>query len=80
MMWAMRRPPEQFGPIMKRMPIVAYFLFPFETMWTSARSGHVNVGDMAPDFNLQTLDHSAHIQLSSFRGAKPVVLVFGSYT
>jgi peroxiredoxin len=35
---------------------------------------------MAPDFALQTTDHSNTVQLSSFRGQKPVVLVFGSYT
>jgi peroxiredoxin len=35
---------------------------------------------MAPDFTLPTLDKSANVQLSSFRGKQPVVLVFGSYT
>jgi peroxiredoxin len=38
------------------------------------------VGDTAPDFQLSTLDHKSEVQLSSFRGKQPVVLVFGSYT
>ena len=40
----------------------------------------LQLGDVAPDFNLPTLDHTAMVQLSSFRGSQPVVLVFGSYT
>jgi peroxiredoxin len=54
--------------------------FPFETMWSHARSGTVNPGDEAPDFQLPTLDHKSEVQLSAFRGKQPVVLVFGSYT
>jgi hypothetical protein len=78
---AMRQPPDTFGRVMKHVPFPAFFVLPFETLWTSARAGTVRVGDSAPDFNLPTLDKSAHIQLSSFRAAgKPVVLVFGSYT
>jgi hypothetical protein len=78
--WAMRQPPEVFGNVMKHMPMPAYFLFPFETMWTSARKGTLHVNDAAPDFNLETYDKSGTVQLSSFRGKEPVVLVFGSYT
>jgi hypothetical protein len=77
--WAMRQPPEKFGRVMSRMPMPAFFLFPFETMWTKARAGTVRPGEMAPDFRLPTLDHSSEVQLSALRG-KPVVLVFGSYT
>jgi peroxiredoxin len=40
----------------------------------------VNIGDTAPDFTLPLLDHSSQVTLSSFHAAKPVVLVFGSYT
>ena len=40
----------------------------------------LKVGDTAPDFTLPLLDHSGQVTLSSFRGTKPVVLVFGSYT
>jgi hypothetical protein len=78
--WAMRQPPEVFGSVMKRMPMPAYFLFPFETMWSSARKGSLQVNSVAPDFDLETYDKSGHVQLSSFRGKQPVVLVFGSYT
>ena len=72
--------PEEFGMFMSRMPMPGYFVLPFETLWSRARSGSVNVGDSAPDFKLSLLDKSGEVQLSSFRGSKPVVLVFGSYT
>jgi hypothetical protein len=78
--WAMRQPPDVFGSVMKRMPMPAYFLFPFETMWTQARQGTLHVGSTAPDFDLELYDKSGHVQLSSFRDKQPVVLVFGSYT
>ena len=77
--WAMRQPPETFGRVMSHMPMPAFFLFPFETMWTEARAGTVQAGETAPDFRLPTLDHQSEVQLSALRG-KPVVLVFGSYT
>ena len=38
------------------------------------------VGGEAPDFVLPRLGTSEHIRLSSFRGLKPVALIFGSYT
>ena len=38
------------------------------------------VGQDAPDFTLKTLHGEKTVKLSSFRGRKPVVLVFGSYT
>ena len=38
------------------------------------------VGADAPDFKLPRLGRSAQVQLSSFRGRKPVALIFGSYT
>jgi len=77
--WAIGQPPETFGRVMSRMPMPAFFLFPFETMWSHARAGAVRQGDRAPDFRLPTLDHKSEVELSSLRG-KPVVLVFGSYT
>ena len=76
----MRRQPDQFAAAMAKMPMPAMLLFPFETMWTQARSGSVEVGDPAPGFRLPTLDKSAEVALASFRGSKPVVLIFGSYT
>ena len=78
--WAMHQPPEVFGRVMMHMPMPAYFLFPFETMWTHARFGHVKPGDAAPDFTVQTLGTKLPVQLASLWSDKPVVLVFGSYT
>ena len=78
--WAMRQPPEVFGHVMAHMPMPAYFLFPFETMWTQARRGHLIPGDLAPDFTVKTLENKAPVQLASLWASKPVVLVFGSYT
>jgi len=77
---AMLQPPPVFGRIMSKLPTVAYFLFPFKPMWLAARRGHLNVGDPAPDFKLKTSDRSEVVQLSSFRGREPVVLIFGSHT
>jgi hypothetical protein len=77
---AMRQPPERFGAIMTKVPDIAFLLFPFETFWMSARAGRLGVGDTAPDFDLATIDHSRFVKLSSEYAAKPVVLIFGSYT
>lgn len=39
------------------------------------------VGRLAPDFEITRLDDpSKTVRLSDFRGRKPVVLIFGSYT
>ena len=38
------------------------------------------VGQIAPDFELKTADGKRTVRLSSFRGKRPVVLVFGSLT
>jgi peroxiredoxin len=57
-----------------------FLVLPFETLWSFARGGHVQRGDRAPDFDLETLDKSARVRLDSFRGREPVVLIFGSYT
>ncbi|HLY43210.1 MAG TPA: hypothetical protein VKR52_18500 [Terracidiphilus sp.] len=78
--WAMHQPPEVFGRVMMHMPMPAYFLFPFETMWTQARFGHVNPGGQAPDFTVKTLEAKDPVQLGSLWASRPVVLVFGSYT
>jgi hypothetical protein len=76
----MHQPPEKFGRVMARMPMPAYFLFPFETMWNQARHGHLNSGDPAPDFTVSTLETKTPVQLASLWTSQPVVLVFGSYT
>lgn len=80
-LWAMRQPPEKFATVMSKMPGPAPFLlFPFESAWTRARAGTLNIGDPAPDFSLMKLDHSGPVQLSELNKTQPVVLVFGSYT
>jgi peroxiredoxin len=38
------------------------------------------VGDMAPDFELVDTTGENTVRLSDFRGKRPVVLVFGSFT
>ncbi len=38
------------------------------------------VGDKAPTFVLKSLDGETETDLTAFRGDKPVVLLFGSYT
>jgi hypothetical protein len=78
--WAMRQTPDKFGRIVAASPMALMMGVPFETLWTSARGGNLHPGDPAPDFTLPLLDRSAKVQLSSLRGNRPVVLVFGSYT
>lgn len=76
----MRKPPEAFAANVARLPMPAMIAFPFQTMWLRARAGTLQKGDLAPDFDLETLDRKSRVRLSAYRGSKPVVLVFGSYT
>ncbi len=78
----MCKPPETFARFMAKVPSpVAFLAFPFETMWTHARAGQLQVGDPAPDFSLLKVDKSASVQLSTLLAqGHPVVLIFGSYT
>jgi hypothetical protein len=78
----MRQPPETFARFMAKLRgPVPFLLFPFETLWTHARAGGLQVGDPAPDFSLMKLDKSASVQLSALTAqGRPVVLIFGSYT
>jgi hypothetical protein len=76
----MSQSPEKIAKTMMHVPWAAFRVFPLRTVWMNARSGPVRQGEMAPDFSLETTDHRSHFQLSSLRGQKPVVLVFGSYT
>jgi len=78
--WLMRQPLERFGAVMRHVPDVAMGVLPFEPMWMSARAGHLQPGDMAPDFDLPTADSSRRVKLSEEYRSKPVVLIFGSYT
>ena len=77
---AMCQPPGVFGSIMSKVPMPLTMVFPFGPLWTLARSGNLEMGELAPDFDLPTPDKKSQVRLSSFRGHKPVVLVFGSYT
>ncbi len=78
--WAMHQPPEVFGHVMARLPMPAYFVIPFETMWSRARKGHVEIGDTAPSLTVKKLEDKTPVDLGSLWSEKPVVLVFGSYT
>ena len=78
---AMMQPPVRFGQFMKRMPpALVWGLLPAQQMWMRARAGSLAVGQEAPDFTLPRQNRSGAVTLSSFRGSRPVVLVFGSYT
>jgi hypothetical protein len=78
---AMTRPPEQFGLAMRYLPApLVWGGLPAQRMWLWARGGTLSEGQTAPDFTLPTLDTRSQVTLSSHRGERPVVLVFGSYT
>jgi len=78
---AMQQPPERFGQFMAHVPQPAVWAaLPARHMWLWARNGRLEKGDLAPDFTLSTHDHRGQVTLSSHRGQRPVVLVFGSYT
>jgi hypothetical protein len=77
----MLRPPEQFGAVMQHLPqALVWGALPAPRMWLWARGGDLSEGDLAPDFDLSTHDRTGRVTLSSHRGQRPVVLVFGSYT
>jgi hypothetical protein len=77
---AMYQSPGTFGQVMARVPMPLMMVLPFEPLWMRARAGALEPGRMAPDFTLLTTDKARRVTLSSFRGSRPVVLVFGSYT
>ncbi|HEV7765606.1 MAG TPA: hypothetical protein VGQ76_11435 [Thermoanaerobaculia bacterium] len=78
---AMHQTPVRFGQFMKYAPpILVWAALPAEPMWLKARGGKLAVGQEAPDFTLPRQDRSSNVTLSSHRGSRPVVLVFGSYT
>ena len=58
----------------------AFMVLPMESMWCRARRGRLEVGHVAPDFDLPTRDGASRVRLSALRGTRPVVLAFGSYT
>jgi len=78
---AMLQPPERFGQIMKHVPApLVWGVLPGPRLWLWARRGALVAGEQAPDFTLPTHDHQGTVTLSSHRGQRPVVLVFGSHT
>jgi hypothetical protein len=78
---AMHQTPERFGQFMRHVPqALIWSALPAPRMWLFAREGTLREGDIAPDFTLSTYDHTNRVSLSSHRGKRPVVLVFGSYT
>jgi hypothetical protein len=48
--------------------------------YMAARKDKFQAGDPAPDFRLKVRGGEQTVALSSFRGRRPVALVFGSYT
>ncbi len=65
---AMLQTPERFGAFMKHMPpAIVWGGLPASRMWLWARRGALK-------------DRGQRVGLSSYRGQRPVVLVFGSYT
>ena len=79
-LFGVMRQPALFGRVMSKVPEPLFMVIPFKQMWFLARAGHLQVGDPAPEFSLPSVDRKARVRLSSFRGHKPVVLIFGSYT
>ncbi len=79
-LFVLMRHPTLFGKVMAKTPEPLMMTVPFRRLWFLARRGALSAGDMAPDFRLSTPDKKAQVELSSFRGHKPVVLIFGSYT
>ena len=78
---AMTQTPARFGAFMRYAPApIVWGAMPAKRMWLWARAGDLRVGDPAPDFALPLQHSKDEVALSSFRGKKPVVLVFGSYT
>ena len=80
---AMLQPPARFGQFMKHMPeALVWGALPASRMWLWARRGDLVPGAAAPDFTLTRHGDSRRdrVTLSSHRGHRPVVLVFGSYT
>jgi hypothetical protein len=78
---AMLQPPQRFGAFMTYVPApLVWGVLPGPRIWLWARQGSLAAGDPAPDFTLPTHDRRGTVTLSSHRGERPVVLVFGSYT
>ena len=51
-----------------------------DSMMKQRKDNAPKVGDTAPTFTLQAHDGKSETSLAYFKGKKPVVLFFGSYT
>jgi hypothetical protein len=78
--WLMRQPLDRFGAVMRHVPGVAMAILPFEPIWMRVRAGLLKPGDIAPDFDLLTVDRSRRVRIAEAYRTQPVVLIFGSYT
>jgi len=47
---------------------------------TMPNANPLKIGQTAPNFKLSTTDGKQIVELAGFKGDKPVVLIFGSYT
>jgi hypothetical protein len=72
--------PALFSKVMRHVPDRIATVLPFKPLWYAARRGKLKVGDPAPGFTLPSADRKSFVSLASFRGNRPVVLIFGSYT
>ena len=79
---AMLQTPGRFGQFMKHVPAgLVWGALPARRMWLWARRGDLVPGAPAPDFTLPRHGGGGdRVTLSAYRGQRPVVLVFGSYT
>jgi hypothetical protein len=78
-------PPARFAAIVANLPTsekpgLLFMIVPIGPLMMLARAGHLKPGDVAPDFRLPLLHSQETVELASYRGQKPVALVFGSYT
>lgn len=79
-LFAVMHRPIAFGRVMAHVPGPAVRAIPFKRLWLVARAGGLKVGGPAPDFILPTSDKKSYVKLSAWRGQKPVILIFGSYS
>jgi hypothetical protein len=57
-------------------PPKGILIMPFETLWTRARAGSLEIGDPAPDFSLIKLDKSSNLRLSEINVRQPVATLY----
>jgi hypothetical protein len=67
-------------PVMKKLKFTLVLSLVLAIFAGEILAGARKVGEVAPTFKLMSLDGKGETDLSSFRGERPVVLFFGSYT